>query len=41
MASDDGAYNLATGKRNVKAAQTTAARMRIKKIKKQYNREKG
>ena len=37
IAVGDGAYNLATGKRNVKVDKKTAARMRIKKIKKQYN----
>ena len=32
-----GAYNLATGKRNVKVDKKTAAQIKIKKIKKQYN----
>ena len=37
IAVGDGAYNLATGKRNVKVDKKTAAQIKIKKIKKQYN----
>ena len=37
LAVGDGVYNLATGKKNVKVDKKTAARIKIKKIKKQYN----
>ena len=41
LAVGSGAYNLATGKRNVKVDKKTAAQIKIKKIKKQYNIQKG
>ena len=37
LAVGDGVYNLTTGKKNVKVDKKTAARIKIKKIKKQYN----
>ena len=37
LAVGSSAYNMATGKRNVRVDKKTAARLKIKKLKKQYN----